>query len=182
MIFVIIGAVLVITAVAFVAAIKHSGSSPESDEKLQISKYLTEKHAQLAKLKSRAAVLKMDIDRYGQRIKDMDRQIDIYQNNAEKYVSKGDDIKARFELSEKLSCQQKRDSLYASYNQYTALYEKINLYVKEFSEDLAALEERRDEAIAKLEMARLREMMNEHETSGAALDRELSEYEMQNGL
>lgn len=169
-----VGAVLLTIAV-FVAAIMASKDKGEGNDKAEINKVVTDRRAQLSKLKSRAMVLKLDLDKYTGKLADIDKKIKECDEAAEKYVLAGDDNKAKEELAKKQSLVRSREPIAASEAEYAKLYEEIMKNVEILENNVSSLESRRDAALTKLDIAKTQQELGTFGGGTSEVDKELLE-------
>lgn len=157
--------VLLIVALFFVARKSIEVDENQSD-KAKIKQTINDNRQQLSKLKSQATLLNMKLGNVNAKIKELDNRIKLCEDNAKRYLNQGDEASAKAELEKKNSILSNREGLLASYNEYNNSLNDLNDMIDKLEGNIVSIENRRDDALTKLNIASTKKMIGEYEGKG----------------
>lgn len=158
--------VAIIVAVIIAVAFKTSKATPEQEAKMEVNKIIAEKKQQVGKLKSEETKIKMTIHNLQDKIETAKRTMKYCQDSAEKYLTEGNEARAREELVKKEQQQKNIGQLEENMAYYEKSLAEVQKAINDMENDTIGMENRRDNAVAKIRIADARNTSNEHNDAG----------------
>jgi len=153
--------ILLIVIIAIIASASASKTDENSQAKADVNAAITKRKQQLAKVKSEYQVMQMETGRIKSKISELDKSMHLCEQNAEKYLSQGNEAGATEELTRKQGYQQNKDTLSGNLAEYEKNLSNIGRLITDIENDIVEMQQRRDSAVTMMKIAENRQTIND---------------------
>jgi len=154
--------------VVLIAAFATNKPDEEQETKAKVNQAISNKHQQVAKIKSSIAVTNMDLRKIKSQINEIDKRIQFCDAEAEKQLKLGNEARAKQELSKKQELIKKREKLEENASHYENTIAQLQSMADGVVSQVSDMTERRDDAYQKMKMAKAKQTMNDYQLNAMA--------------